>query len=130
MNVCWLRFFRCVRMPFTGLLAAGVLGLAGCTVMVTATHPPQAAPSYALHGRSAPALRAEADKRCPHGYVVLREWQHVESADRSGNPLKWLFASAVDIAMPGVFDSAQLDVQCKPAPELSPPGSTLAVPQS
>lgn len=125
MNVCWLRS-AVLRVPFAGLLAASGLGLGGCTVMVTATNPPQTTPSYTLHGRSAPALRAEADKLCPHGYAVTREWQHIEGADRSGNPVKAFFARAVDLGMPGVFDEAQLDVQCKAPPPPTPASSGTA----
>ena len=118
MNACRIRS-ALSRLPEAGLLVgllAGGAGLTGCTVMATATNPPQGTPSYTLHGRSAPALRAEADKLCPHGYVVTREWQHVEGADRSGNPAKALFARLVDLGMPGGFDEAQLDVQCKAPP--------------
>jgi hypothetical protein len=124
MKARWLRFVLLVaKASAWGLLS--LAALAGCTVMVQATNPPQSTPSYYLHGRNAAALRSEADKLCPNGYVVTREWQHYEGADRSGFVLKRWFAQAVDWIGPPAFDEAQLDVQCKPA---SAPATSTSAP--
>lgn len=121
---------------FTLLLSTGcVLGLAAlqaCSmVTVKANNPPATTPAYYLRGRNMPALKTEAARLCPYGFVATREWQSYEGPDHSGHVLKNALAYVWDWAAPPAFDAAQLDVQCNAAPQTAAPATApVAAPVS
>lgn len=121
----------------SALVVASLTGLAACSsVVVKGNSPPQTTPAFYLRGRSLVALKTEADRLCPHGYVATREWQSYEGPDHSGHVLKNALAYVWDWVAPPAFDGAQMDVQCNqpPRPSASAPAGkpqpAEVVPQS
>lgn len=104
----------------SAIVVASLAGLAACSsVVVKGNSAPQTTPAFYLRGRSLVALKTEADRLCPHGYVATREWQSYEGPDHSGHALKNALAYVWDWMAPPAFDGAQMDVQCNPAPPRS-----------
>lgn len=70
-------------------------------------------PAYELVGDSAAALRAQAERLCEQGYVVLRAAQNITAPQSDGDAGgRWLLAAGDWLSgMPG--DRAQATVQCR-----------------
>lgn len=128
------RLNRVVRLSAASAVAAAALaGLAACSsVVVKGNSAPQTTPAFYLRGRSLAALRTEAARLCPNGYVATREWQSYEGPDHSGHILKNGFAYLWDWVAPPAFDAAQMDVQCHPPPppQSAKPHAAEPLPQS
>ncbi len=99
------------------LMLAMALAASGCAgpVRTTAVATPQPdTPAYELAGPTLAQLRAEAARRCPQGFQVLRS---AETGERRGGPddgvvTRWLARGADVLAPPR--QSAQLLVLCQP----------------
>jgi hypothetical protein len=96
------------------VVSASVIVLSGCAgvqVRSVGTNTGQAA--YDLSGPTLDELAAEAQRLCPQGYAVLRQWQRTNrapgEADAAGG---WVYRS-------GVFsydlqpEQAQMSIACK-----------------
>lgn len=98
-------------------MLALALAASGCAgpVRTTAVATPQPdTPAYELAGPTLAQLRAEASRRCPQGFQVLRS---AETGERRGGPddgvaARWL-ARGTDVLMQSK-QSAQLLVLCQP----------------
>ena len=95
-----------------GLFALLLLGgCAGTQVRALATDSGQGA--YDLRGTDLGALSAEANRLCPQGHAVLRQWQSsgqlagVNAESVSANEFAW--SISYDVARP----QAQMSVVCK-----------------
>jgi len=90
-------------------------GCAGAVRSVSVATSQADTPAYQLSGPSLAHLRAEAARRCPQGFQVLR-W--AESGERRGAPdagmvSRWLTRGVDAVAPPE--QSAQMMVLCQPA---------------
>jgi hypothetical protein len=107
-----------VRWLSAALLCGAVAALAGCagpvrTVSLATSQPDT--PAYELNGPTLAHLRAEATRRCPQGFQVLRA---AEAGERRGAPdagfvSRWM-TRGVDAVMPPA-QTAQMMVLCQPA---------------
>lgn len=80
------------------VLAAGVAAvLAGCgTVQVRGVGTDTGQPAFDLTGPSLGALKTQAERLCPQGHAVLRQWQRGNASAGDGDALTdWLLATAV-----------------------------------
>lgn len=100
------------------LVVGAAAALAGCAgpvrTMSVATSQPDT-PAYELTGPTLAHLRAEATRRCPQGFQVLRM---AEAGERRGAPdagfvSRWM-TRGVDAVMPPA-QTAQMMVLCQPA---------------
>ena len=87
---------------------------AGCTsVQVRSVGTNTANAAYDLTGPSLGALSAEADRLCPQGHAVLRQWQRsnrpADASDASAASAQVAAALSYDVPP----DQAQMSIVCK-----------------
>jgi len=96
-----------------GLLAlsASAAGCAGVQVHSVGTNTGQAA--YDLSGPNLETLAAEAERLCPQGHAVMRQWQRInrpaDASDASTISAQFAVAFSYDLQP----DQAQMSIACK-----------------
>ena len=94
------------------LLALG--SLAGCAVVqvrAVGTNTGQAA--YDLVGPSLQSLAGEAERLCPQGHAVLRQWQHLNQPLGQGEGSAGATAVLVALSYDLRPDQAQMSIVCR-----------------
>ncbi len=95
------------------LLPTAALVAAGCAGPQVRSVGYGEAAAYALHGDSAEQVRAEAQRRCPAGYVVLREAVVTTVPDASDGAWGRAFVAAGQWLAGQPFDQAQATIVCR-----------------
>lgn len=91
---------------------AVIVPMAACTQLaVRSVSPDPNRPFYELRGPDLLALKLEASRLCPAGFVVQRQWESSQRLEGNGWPARWW-----NKAMSGLDDDgvrAELTVACK-----------------
>ena len=93
-----------------------ILAVAACAqvqVRSLGTAPGQPA-AFELRSRTLAQLQTEAQRLCPKGHTVLREWQAYQRGEVEGNPVLQRLQQAQDFIGVGDAHEAQATLQCKP----------------
>lgn len=95
-----------------GLSSLAVLaGCASVQVRSVGTNTGQAA--YDLTGPDLATLAARAERLCPQGHAVMRQWQRSNQAAGAGDPgTDWLLRTAA-LSYDLQPDQAQMSIACK-----------------
>lgn len=100
---------------FALTLGVSVVLLSACAqvqVQRLATATPEGA--YQLEGTNMKQLEVEAQRLCPKGYEVTRQWQNYQRIDSDDNlAVRWWRQAATYTSAP-TQDKAQLSIICKP----------------
>ena len=101
---------RCRRTVVAATLSV-LFALPGCATRMDVRSQATAGglSAYELRGHSLDALRAEADRLCPQGVDVLRQWQQQERPEQASGFLRRWTLDLVDT--PG--SQAQLQIACR-----------------
>lgn len=84
----------CHRIVLAASLATALAGCGSVQVRGVGTDTGQTA--YDLSGPSLGALKTQAERLCPQGHAVLRQWQRGNAAAGDSDPMTdWLLATAV-----------------------------------
>mgnify|MGYP003344818205 CR=1 FL=1 len=92
-----------------------VMGLSACAsvqVQRVATAGPEAA--YNLEGTNMKSLEVEAQRLCPKGYDVTRQWQNYQRLNNDEFFLVRWVKQGASFANAPTEDKAQLSIICKP----------------
>ena len=94
------------------LVAVAMSGCASVQVRSVGTNVPGVV-AFDLAGPSLAALGTEAQRLCPQGYAVMRQWQRSNAAVGGGDPTTdWLLATAA-LSYDQQPAQAQLSIACK-----------------
>ncbi len=95
-----------------GVLSAATV--AGCTsVQVRSVGTNTGQPAYDLSGPDLGTLAAQAQRLCPQGHAVMRQWERSNRAAGEGDTVSNWFLRTAALSYDLQPDQAQLSIACK-----------------